>query len=208
MKRLAHLSFWAVAFSALLLTSCRPVEPDEKPKKVEVKTMEFIDASDYAKWVFVNLETGKVYKTTEYDLETGKFDDLASENLWDIAFHRWDVKTKVGAFKSNLTDLEKAGEEKNIAFVTDTEADVVYVFNHDKQKNKVAKTAISKVISGGYQPGGWMHVNIANMPPSYNLSKNIFFVKTVMGKTVALQFTDYKKKDGKPVGVSFKYVVL
>lgn len=189
--------------------ACTPKDPKQKGvADKDIKKIEFLDVSDYAKWVFYSLKDNKVYKTVDYDLESCKLkEDLAKDTNWDIAFHRWDVMTRQGVYKSEITDLKKAYDVKLGDFTKDVEADVTIKFVMGGPGGKKAKEMISPLLSGGLgKKEGWCI--LSGMPPATKISENIWFVKTADGKIVALNFKDGKKKDGKNGAVTLDYVIL
>lgn len=205
---------FAVAGMALSVASCKPKEEpkqeEPKQKQGEMKSgkIEFLNASDYAEWVYYSLKDNKIYKTAKYNIKEGKLEGApaADDKNWDIAFHRWDVMTQGGVFKSEEKDLSKAKDVKVGEFTMDEECDITYVFDHDASKKVTGKMKASKLLSGSYKEGmGWIYVNISKMPPVYKVAENVWFVKTAEGKIVALKFTGCKNKEGKPIGISLNY---
>lgn len=223
-RTLLHVAVATATFALISLASCGGKEPKVDPKKPgkEIPTpekaiegkIEFLDVATYDAWVFYNLRENKVYKTVKYQEndkgEAKLAEDLSKDNAWDIAFHRWDVKTRAGVFKSEEQDLAKAKDVKLGDFTLDTEGQITYQFGMGGGSGHTVKKTTetyNQLISGGIKKSGsWLE--LVGMPPQYNLAPNIWFVKTADGKNVALKFTDYRKREGKAGAISLSFVIL
>lgn len=223
MKKLVTWASCAFAAMAIAFTSCEPKQepnnpnpnPDpQKPQeqKMIAKTMT-IDATDYAKWVYVSLKKGEVVNVTN-----------PKEDLnWDIAFHRYDVrlnggfsgKGKGAAVKANIkskkkTPLKDAGNAPAEGWMADVEADVTVSFNPGggNHASKIERQGLNEVISGkkkgGLPVGGWVDVTMV-MGPAYKYSYDIYFVKLADGSVARIKLTDFFDAKIKPGYVTFSY---
>ncbi len=188
--------------------SCQDKD-DEKPK-TQLKTGNVtVDATDYAKWVYVSLETGKVVGTSE-------FDKTRSDNDWDIAFHRYDVRLnggksgsgKAGAYLAPGKKGKPGWDEIVTAPATGYVADkVMKMMKSPAMPPKFFDVSGSPVITGGMGQGTWVNFKHDQKQGTavYTVTNQIFVIKTAKGKYGKLwlkQYVDANKKGGH---ISFKY---
>ena len=144
---------------------------------------------------FAGESTGKTYGV---DGDETSFD-------WDIAFHRYDIKTNGGAaIMLQTTDLESvtSASVTGESFTSDVDGEVM--------------VDMSGMMSGfvGYQPtkvnevlAKWVTATpTGSMPPySYEINGKVFVVKTAGGEYVKLRFTDMSDATGKNEAATFDY---
>lgn len=199
----------AVIIGSLSWSSCK--EEPKQPQGEDVKKIEYLDASAYDEWTYYSLRDNKVYKTVKYNEEGKLTEDLSNDKNWDIAFHRFDIHTQGGAFKSSIEDLSKAGEVTLGEFVQDTEAEITLFYGigaDGKHEMKTTKALINPLMSGGVgKKGGWVE-NQGTMPPNYVVLPNVWFVKDANGDVVALKFLECRTRDGKTGGITLNYMYL
>jgi hypothetical protein len=170
-------------------------DDDESPLAIE-KEVE-IDATAYDKWVYFSFKTGAVVGTSAVDENRDKLD-------WDIAFHRWDVRTNSGTSGSGkggaylATDkFAKTGWDALIeAPTTGYKADAkISVTAATKPSYQFKEVNGSDVITGKMKAGGtWMI--FTGPPPAYEITNQIFVVKTADGKYAKLWLKGYTKLVG------------
>ena len=144
---------------------------------------------------FAGESTGKTYGV---DGDETSFD-------WDIAFHRYDIKTNDGAaIMLQTTDLESvtSASVTGESFTSDVDGEVM--------------VDMSGMMSGfvGYQPtkvnevlAKWVTATpTGSMPPySYEINGKVFVVKTAGGEYAKLRFTDMSDATGKNEAATFDY---
>ena len=144
---------------------------------------------------FAGESTGKTYGV---DGDETSFD-------WDIAFHRYDIKTNGGAaVMLQTTDLESvtSASVTGESFTSDVDGEVM--------------VDMSGMMSGfvGYQPtkinevlAKWVTATpTGSMPPySYEINGKVFVVKTASGEYAKLRFTDMSDATGKNEAATFDY---
>ncbi len=194
------------------ITSCeKDDEKDEQKPQNEAKTLE-IDAKDYSKWVYVSFETGEIVGTSAF-AETK--DDLS----WDIAFHRYDIRLNGGKSgkgegaalllkdKIGKTGWDAVMEAPESGYVAD--GMIPMVEEYKGMPPKITVTNGNEVITGGMEvlktTGSW--VNASGMPPTYNVTNQIFVVKTAKGKYVKLWFKSYVGSDKHGGYITLKYLL-
>ncbi|MBB6276229.1 HmuY family protein [Porphyromonas circumdentaria] len=218
MKKVIYLASSAFIMLAVAVSSCKKEpkkNPDPNPnpnqEQMIAKTMT-VDATSYAKWVYVSLKKGEVVEVTNPK------EDLS----WDIAFHRFDVRLNGGesgkgmgaALKSNAsgkkTPLKDAGAPPAEGWQVDALVDITTSFNPGggNHSSSVEKQGANEVISGkkkgGLPSGGWIDVSM-QMGPSYKLSHDIYFVKLADGSMARIKLTDFFDAKLKPGHVKFSY---
>ena len=124
---------------------------------------------------------------------------------WDIAFHRYEIKTNGGsAVMLNTVDLNSvsattvAGE----TFVEDGEGSVMVDMTNMMQGFVgYQATNVNEVL------GKWVTATpTGTMPPyTYTLNSNVFVVRMKDGKMAKVQFTDMSDATGKKEMASFNY---
>ena len=125
---------------------------------------------------------------------------------WDIAFHKYDVKTNGGgAVKLNTFDLDAVtlssvtGEN----FTADTDDHQVMVDMTNMMEGFVGyqSTKLNEVLCG------WVTATpTGSMPPyTYEINKNVFVLKTAAGEYAKIRFTDYSNDKNEKVYAAFDY---
>ena len=135
------------------------------------------------------------------EIEQGFIDETAFQ--WDLAFHRWDVKTNGGlALESSFTSFDTLKEIPEGDYVPDEEVASIMFDNSGMASGKIgyATGFINPVLSR------WMNVDTRNMPPSYTMSDNVYLLKLSGGKIVKIKFTDYTDDKNTKGHISFDYI--
>lgn len=125
---------------------------------------------------------------------------------WDIAFHKYDVKTNGGAaVKLNTTDLAlvTASSISGESFAMDTDGHQVMVDMSKMMEGFVGyqTTKLNEVLCG------WVTATpTGSMPPyTYELNSNVFVVRTADGQYAKVKFTDYSNDKNVKVYAAFDY---
>ncbi|WP_251620942.1 HmuY family protein [Odoribacter lunatus] len=190
MKKL-NVLVCGLLLGGLAFTGCS----DDDDKKIEGEAT--VMANEYNEWTYFNFSTEDtvvltIQKKAEGDGYVYEVDAEAEKVLkWDIAVHKYDMRTNGGLVKELST--------KNFDAVTlaDVPADGGMVA--DAEGSVMAD--MSQMMSGfvGYQDvklneelGRWVIATpTGTMPPyTYELNDNVFVVK-VNGKTWKMQFSAY-----------------
>lgn len=122
---------------------------------------------------------------------------------WDIAFHKYDIRTNGGAaVKTSSASLTGLTIIPVDGFVEDVDGDVIadmsqmmkgYVGYQNCKLNKVLCGWVTAIPTG-------------TMPPyTYELNSNVFVVKTKAGKYAKIKFTDTTNEKNKAVYAAFSY---
>lgn len=149
-----------------------------------------VDASEYAKWTYINLETKETVATRIVD-ETGAeepWEDGGSlPDDWDIALHRYDVKTNGGAVLetsyTSMDDLLDSGEIPEGNYVEDT-ADSITIDMSGMMSGVIGYAAATL----NPELAKWIDVDTSTMPPVYTLSGKVYVLRLQDGTYAALYF--------------------
>lgn len=176
---------------ATSLLSCDNIYDDPEPYMpvpTEAFTFQYIDATKYTNWIYINLHK-KDSVTLDYQAPEVPIE-------WDIALHRYDVKTNGGAgietdFET-LEALETAVEDGsyespyNSQWVSDVEDSVTVDMSHMMEGYLVyAASPRNREI------GKWLNVDTSTMPPIYTPSNKVYLVKFKDGTIAAIRFTGF-----------------
>ena len=219
--KMKNLMMLALVVCSMMMVGCGEDKPEPKPTpgKTVAKKMT-VDASNYANWTYINLETGETEVHRDFSSWTSyKRDTVISRTpakgseadvkiKWHIAIHYFDVKTNgAEAVATTETELDKVTTLPTAGYKADTLV------------RKRVITDISKMMQGiiGYADqsslnatlGGWViRIPTGTMPPyTYKLSEKVYVVKFKSGANAKLKFTDYSDATGQKNGVvTFNYV--
>ncbi len=197
---LSVLALCAVLFSCELYDD-RTLMPTDSGDN----SFSYVDATDYAQWVYLNLEDG-----TSVALEYNDEADIPEE--WTFALHRYDCKTNGGTACetefSSLEALEKALSEGTFSvkggdYVADVEDSIYIDLSHMIDSVVVyAPSLVNKELSK------WMDLDLSFMPPIYTPSGRVYIICTRQGVYGAIRFTGYSNPyyyDAKGY-ISFDYI--
>jgi hypothetical protein len=187
-----------LAAVVLIITTGCPgeKEKDKKPTDPTVKTLT-VDASDYAKWVYVSFVQGKVVEISDYE----------NTLSWDMALHRYDVRLNGGTSgKGQGAAVETPYTELSEATTIPTSGYVVDVM--DSTMMTSAMPPKYEAQSFNLVAAKWLDVNTSKMPPTYTLSNKVYIFKTAEGKHVKIKFLDFRNAEDKTGHVKFSYLYM
>ena len=193
---------------ASLIVSCDGLydDPDDMWTTTgEAQSYRNIDCCSYTRWVYLSFHSHDSL-TLDYQTVSVPFD-------WDIALHRYDVKTRGGAaFETHYESID--------ALRTDVEA---YRFHCPDSSQWTADVADSITIDMShmmegylvYAPsernkvlGRWLDVDLSSMPPIYTLSNKVYLLRLKDGTIAAIRFTGFSnpQKYNTKGYISFDYL--
>ncbi|MEG0891159.1 MAG: HmuY family protein [Bacteroidales bacterium] len=199
-----------VVLVTLNITSCSKDDiKGENGSSFPPKKTIVIETKSYETWTYFSFEKGVIgtYKEGEFNYK--------NNTTWDIAFHRWDVRTnsgesgigKGGAFLTNYggdlkVDMWSTMPSKG-EFITDasikTYMAIPNMNSEDGADQRVivpANTILAK----------WLTVVMTSIPPKYALLNKAFVVRTANGKHAAISFTNYMNDKAVKGYVNFDYI--
>ncbi|PCH71321.1 MAG: hypothetical protein COC06_01410 [Bacteroidales bacterium] len=184
--------------------SCSDDDDDVQPNKATEKEVT-IDATAYDKWVYFSFETGEIVGETSVEEKKSGLD-------WDIAFHRWDIRfncgesgTGEGGALLSEGNVAKTGwdaiiEAPESGYSVDEKLSAIKVYGQPPVTVDVGR---SKIITGDTD-GTWVVFSHTN-GPSYDITNQIFVVKTANGKYAKIWLKQYTNAEKKGGHITMKY---
>lgn len=207
MKRLFTLAAVAVALLITAgLTSCSKENNEKEAPQIQEAS---IKTSDYTTWTYFSFEKGVIGTYTEDGF------DYKNRLDWDLAFHRWDVRTNGGlsgkgaggAVKSayGTLDVNTWGSVLPSAadFVTDK---LIKTYMNAPHMSDDATGDQRVEVPANTELGQWLTVTMTSIPPTYKMADNVFLVKAANGKLAAVKFTNYMNAKAEKGYAVFEYV--
>ena len=219
--KMKNLMMLALVVCSMMMVGCGEDKPEPKPTpgKTVAKKMT-VDATNYADWTYINLETGETEVHRDFSSWTSyKRDTVISRTpakgseadvkiKWHIAIHYFDVKTNAGeAVATTETDLDKVTSLPAAGYKPDTLVRKRVITDMSKMMQGIIGYADQSSLNATL--GGWViRIPTGTMPPyTYKLSEKVYVVKFKSGANAKLKFTDYSDATGRKNGVvTFSYV--
>lgn len=204
MKKLFLLLFALTAFIGF--QSCEKDDDEPDPMVNAIVNEVELDATAYDEWVYFSFEDGKEVGTSDVEETRTGLD-------WDIAFHRWDVRLNCGASGSgqggallSQGNMAKTGWDllttaPETGYTVDENMDVIKQYGMPPTMVNVPG---NKVITGDSE-GTWVVFQHTQQGPTYEVTNQIFVVKTASGKYVKIWLKQYKDSEGKGGHITMKY---
>ena len=221
MMKMKNLMMLALVVCSMMMVGCSEDKPEPKPTpgKTVAKKMT-VDASNYANWTYINLETGQTEVHRDFSSWTSYKEDTVISHTpakgseadvkikWHIAIHRFDVKTNgAEAVATTETELDKVTTLPTAGYKTDTLVRKRVITDMSKMMQGIVGYADEETLNATL--GGWLILTpTGTMPPyTYKLSEKVYVVKFKSGANAKLKFTDYSDATGQKNGVvTFSYV--
>ena len=160
----------------------------------------YIDATSYTRWTYIDFHTQKI-DSVEITPET-----QVPEN-WDIAIHRYDVKTNDGSvLETGLTGLSTlltSGALPQGTFISDewtTEKIIVDMSTMADGYLGYAESDYNPEVSK------WLNVDKSTMPPIYTPSNKVYLLKLKDGTMAAIRLKSYMNELGVKGYMTFDYI--
>lgn len=159
----------------------------------------YIDATGYTQWVYLDFESRTA--------TTAGMSEEEAPSDWDIAVHRYDVKTNgASVLETGMTGLElfmnsgKMPEGDYVADVWTTQQIIV-----DMSGMMDGNIGYSE---SWYNPelSKWLKVDTGTMPPLYSLSHKVYAVRLPDGTDLALKLSNYMDATGVKGYMTIDYV--
>ena len=220
--KMKHLMMLALmACSMTMMVGCGDDKPQPQPKPDQGVTKKMtVDATNYADWTYINLETGETEVHREFSSWTSYKEDTVISRTpakgseadvkikWHIAIHYFDVKTNAGeAVATTETELDKVTSLPAAGYKADTLVRKRVITDMSKMMQGIIGYADQSSLNATL--GGWLiRIPTGTMPPyTYKLSGKVYVVKFKSGANAKLKFTDYSDATGQKNGVvTFSYV--
>lgn len=160
----------------------------------------YIDATSYTRWTYIDFHTQKI-DSVEITPET-----QVPEN-WDIAIHRYDVKTNDGSvLETGLTGLSTlltSGALPQGTFISDEWTTEKIIVDMSTMADGYLGYAESD-----YNPelSKWLNVDKSTMPPIYTPSNKVYLLKLKDGTMAAIRLKSYMNELGVKGYMTFDYI--
>lgn len=163
---------------------------------IQVKSGQYyIDASSYTKWVYINFHSDSLCITTS-DISLDNLKETGAPQAWDIAQHRYDVKTNQACVfmtdYHSISDLEAAGLPADAAWVADEYSDNAITVD---MSHMLEGYLVYAPGNRNTEAGRWLHVDTSSMPPSYTLHDNVMLYRFDDGTYAAIQLVNFMSTD-------------
>ena len=219
--KMKNLMMLALVVCSMMMVGCGEDKPEPKPTPGKTVTKKMtVDATNYADWTYINLETGETEVHRDFSSWTSyKRDTVISRTpakgsesdvkiKWHIAIHYFDVKTNAGeAVATTETELDKVTTLPTAGYKADTLVRKRVITDMSKMMQGIIGYADQSSLNATL--GGWViRIPTGTMPPyTYKLSEKVYVVKFKSGANAKLKFTDYSDATGQKNGVvTFSYV--
>ena len=171
----------------------------------------YVDATDYAQWVYIDLHT-PVPAITTSTISLDNLTETGAPQEWDIAHHRYDVKTNGAAVMMtpyhSIDELERAGIPSEGEWTADEESEqcITVDMSHMMEGYLVYAPGHKNTVIGK-----WVEVDTSNMPPNYTMHDNVMLLRLADGTFAAIQLANFMSTDSYQVKgwmtVNYKYPV-
>ena len=177
--------------------------PTETEMEIKENSFSQIKTVEYTEWAYIDFSGRKV--TT---VKIGKEYESEIPDNWDIAIHRYDIKTNEGAaYQTSYTSFDalkangKLPDDKDFVkdeWTTDKiaidmsgmmEGNIVYT---DSYYNSVLST--------------WLNVDTSTMPPIYTMSNQVYLIRLKDNTYAAIRFTNYTNAKGIKGYIDFDFL--
>ena len=154
--------------------------------------------TDYGNdWIYFSLSEGK-------ELTGINEDNRESNQTWDLAFNRYNVRTnsglsgkgKGGAADTGKTNMDEVTTVPNVSFVVD---------EMSKITSKFTGSGVEEIESPLNKKLGEA-IKFQGPPPTYTPNNHVYIVKTADGKYAKIKIENFYNDEGKSGFVTFTYV--
>ncbi len=186
---------WAIVIAmAIGVIACKKddkTQPDTPKPGEEVKTHTF-DTRAFDKWVYFSFAEDKEVEIADFQTSID----------WDIAFHRFDVRVNCGTAGPGQGGSISMGQVK-FEDVTEAPTEGYSLNDSISIVNKPGGWMDQVMVPGDTIVANWMH--FSGPPPTYNISNDIYVVKTADGKYAKIWLKDYYNDNSESGFITMQY---
>lgn len=204
---LASLSACDGIFDGIYDTPSTTLEYGINPNADGVTGTLLINATDYTRWTYIDFHAETVDSTRitgEDGTEVPMAEGGSLPDSWDIAIHRYDVKTNGGAvLETSFTSMDAMLLATGIPegqYVADTEAEITIDMSGMIDGNILYATS-----SYNAELAKWLDVDTSTMPPIYTLSYKVYVVRLADGTHVALRLSAFRNEQNTSGHLTIEY---
>ncbi len=175
----------------ITLFSCKKekTEPDDGSSNFEIRTF---NAKAFDTWVYFSFEKGEEVEIT----------DFKNSTEWDIGFHRFDVRLNCGTSGKGMGGSINMGKI-DFNSLKEAPADGYSLNDSIEIVNKEGDWTNPATVPGDTVLAKWLY--FTGPPPRYNITDNIFVVKTAAGKYVKVWLKDYYNDNSESGYIKMQY---
>lgn len=160
----------------------------------------YINTSDYKNWVYIDFHNRE---TKTVDMTAGG----EEPSRWDIAVHRYDVKTNGGAvLETGFTGFDvllSSGKMPEGDYISD-------IWTKDKIATDMSGMMEGRIVyAESYYNTAlsrWLNVDKSTMPPNYTLSRKVYVVKLKDETSLAVRLSNYMDASGTKGYMTIEYI--
>ena len=212
MKRRNYYILLGIVSMMGLFSACDVLEDVYDDPTVEKKEGQYyIDATDYAQWVYINLHTPTPTITIS-TINLENLNEMGAPDEWDIAHHRYDVKTNGATVMMtpyhSINELEKVGLPEEGKWVEDEESEQCITVDMSHMMEGYLTYASGHK---NKELGKWVEVDTSNMPPNYTMHDNVMLLRLNDDTYAAIQLANFMSTDSYQIKgwmtVNYKYPI-
>ena len=164
----------------------------------------YVNTTDYYTWYYLNFHD---FTTDTLTIDLDADDILADEpDEWDIALHRWDVRTNDGAgLETEYTSLDALVSDGTLPdgdFVEDEWYEYISVDMSDMMSGNIGYMSCYTNL----EIAKWMDVDTSGMPPTYTPSNKVYLVRFNDDTMAALLLSNYMNSSGTKCYLTIDFV--
>ncbi|AMD84254.1 HmuY protein [Capnocytophaga haemolytica] len=211
MRRI-FIAVMAIGAMVVLSGCSKDDSPEQSTAGIQVKNLDAA-SNDEQIWTYFSFATGKLVSPTGAVEESKE---------WDIAFHRFYIKTNsgtsgkgnVGVAATGVKDFDAVTKAPTQGYEADK---MVTVETRPATPDTAPSNVIvssNPVITGTVEskdPKGWYNYvrpQQGETTPHFNITKYVYAIRTLEGKYVKIQLTDYTNDYGTSGYISFRYAFI
>lgn len=160
----------------------------------------YIDATSYTRWIYIDFHSQKIDSVEITP-------DAQTPEHWDIAIHRYDVKTNESTvFETGFTGLStllSSGSMPQGTYVGDEWTTDKIIIDMSTMADGYLGYAES---SYNTELSKWLNVDKSSMPPIYTPSNKVYVLKLKDGTTAAIRLKSYMNAIGVKGYMTFDYI--
>lgn len=162
--------------------------------------MVYVDATSYSRWIYIDFHSQKI------DSAEITPDAQVPEN-WDIAIHRYDVKTNEGTVLetgfTGLSTLLSSGSMPQGNYVADEWTTDKIIIDMSTMADGYLGYAESDYNA---ELSKWLNVDKSSMPPIYTPSNKVYLLKLKDGTIAAIRLKSYMNAIGVKGYMTLDYI--
>lgn len=162
----------------------------------------YINATDYMRWTYIDFHSLTI-DSLQIDTLAGHVQQDPAD--WDIAIHRYDVRTNGGAVletgSTGFTALQNASKMPEGTYVEDEWSKVTVDMSHMMEGYLVYSECYLNP-----ELCKWLNVDTSSMPPTYTPSNKVYMVRLKDSTYAAVRLSNYMNASGVKGYMTIDYI--